>query len=265
MKTKIYLFTNNSNFDNLVRDVNLNFKLFHILAEKDKLILFALLGYNKDDLDNVNNLVLSQNPCSVKDVQYHSANFDNEIENEQVKNYYFACESPLMAYIRKFVKDEIVSLQKLDVSKKTYVTLGQHGIKINTSSDKVFKSIEKHLQEIMNKIYDKEFRVIIPGLKAFLNTEMGHQILQLISQKYQCHIEFPQMKIDSSELGDHPYALNDTNSSIECNKAVLIKTAKCTGMNVHLVQGDLIEINQDVTVELVSSNDGKCENMYSLL
>ncbi|XP_059176570.1 uncharacterized protein LOC131956164 [Physella acuta] len=256
MRLKTYLFTNNLNFDNLVRDVNSNFKSFHILAEGEKLILFAFQGYNKDDLDNVNNLVLSLNPCSIEDTQCSSVNIDNENEqSEQVKNYYFHCESPLLAYIRKFLKDEIVSMKNLDASKRACITLGQHGIKINNSSDKVFKTIEKHLHDILSKIYDKEFRVTFPGLISFLNTEMGHQLQQLISQKYQCQFEFPQMKIEASELRDQLYELQDTYCATEYNKAVLIKTAKCTGLNVHLVQGDVMEINQDMTVEFVSSND----------
>ncbi|XP_059176569.1 uncharacterized protein LOC131956163 [Physella acuta] len=155
--------------------------------------------------------------------------------NQQVYNY---CKMFLRNYFKEISEK---------LNEKTEIIFAHGSIEIKCRTEETQRFVLNKVQDIVKSISYQDLIIKKPGLPQFLESPEGLQLIESISEHTKCFLEFPEKMSESwqRDLRNPDY------------KVAIIGTAVCQGFNLHLVLGNIRDMEQVMKVEFKPSKEAK--------
>lgn len=160
-------------------------------------------------------------------------------------------------YSKMFLMDDLKKIQSNSSCES--IDLTYNNIQITGFQQNVESACGK-VQNLISKINSHTKILAYPNLLTFIKSSEGYQVIDNISKKFKCLIEFPNINPKTS-----PSLEAVQNETVRLDyRALLLQTARFEGFNIHLIQGNLGDMELSMVVEFSPSIQGSiwCLNNF---
>uniref|UniRef100_A0A0B7BSY8 Uncharacterized protein n=1 Tax=Arion vulgaris TaxID=1028688 RepID=A0A0B7BSY8_9EUPU len=186
-----------------------------------------------------------------------SPTLDYSRKMEDSNQVMLVCTEMKKKYFLKFQGGEIGQIQsryEREFQCPCIIENVQNGFTIHSTSPEMNKKVTEELQSIIDKIISVDKSLIFPGLQAYLNT-VEPNIIETLSDNHKCLIEIQdKVSSQSRKLSGRDDMLSVNSVELKY-KVILIGTALGKRFNIHLVQGDIKDLNIGMKIELQPSKE----------
>lgn len=222
----------------------------HIFINGEEVFLLTI---GSEDESHEANTILERIKKAIADSCPHGSEISDEDEHHDL---IFKCSKIKLKYFRILLTKELQDIKDRWNSCRSQIIFNEDSVQISSSSRDATNRIASQFKELLSRIEHQKIPYNFPSLSTYLNSK-GINLIQSLSDEYKCVIEVPDPGNTSS-----PHLSLDEEQTSEVSqglvyKVIFLHTARCGGFNIHLVQGNMDDLNLEMKIRIRPSENGK--------
>lgn len=222
----------------------------HILINDEEVFLLTIASGDKSHEANT---VLERIKKAIVDSCPHGSEISDEDEHHDL---IFKYPKIKLRYFRVLLTKELQDINDRWNSCRPQIIFNKDSVQISSSSRDATNRIASQFNELLSRIEHVKIPYNVPNLSTYLNSK-GLNLIRSLSDVYKCVIEVPDPDNTSS-----PHLSLDEEQTSEVSqglvyKVIFLHTARCGGFNIHLVQGNMDDLNLEMKIRIQPSENGK--------